>query len=293
MSKKLSIITINWNNADGLRKTMDSVVAQLTDDCEYIVVDGESEDGSPGVVETYRNYLAHWVSEPNAGIYGNMNKGIVRAQGDYCLFLNSGDWLADDVLARVIRECTGEDVIYFNTYLHYGEDRPTEELSYPPDLTMRSFFKRTIGHQSTLIRRELFERYGLYNENNRIHSDYEFWIRAIIAEDCTCRYVSIPLAYYDMGGRSSRPNPQTAQEIASIQARYLPRRILADYDYWYRQERDMEVLLWYRRHKVLNGLLVFVYKVIKNLSRLSGKSAKKNLPVIPTPREPKVTPQIG
>lgn len=273
MPIKLSIITINWNNADGLRKTISSVVPQLTEECEYIVVDGESEDESAGVIEEYKKYITHRVSEPNAGIYGNMNKGIKRAKGEYCLFLNSGDWLNENILSRVVRECRGEDILYFNTFLSYNDSGFTE-LSYTPELTMRSFYKRTIGHQSTLIRRELFENYGHYNENNRIHSDYEFWIKTIISENCSCRYVNVPLSYYDMGGRSSKPNPHTAQEIEAIQSRYLPKRVLADYEYWYRWEREMEIMVWYKKHKVLYGFLVVAYKIMKNLGRGAARLNK-------------------
>ncbi|MGK0307850.1 MAG: glycosyltransferase involved in cell wall biosynthesis, partial [Urechidicola sp.] len=92
----ISIITINYNDAVGLKKTMASVLEQTYEDIEYIVIDGGSTDGSKAYIELYHKDLAYWVSEPDQGIYHAMNKGIDQATGDYLLFLNSGDWLVDN-----------------------------------------------------------------------------------------------------------------------------------------------------------------------------------------------------
>ena len=93
---KLSIITINLNNAQGLEKTIKSVVSQTYSDYEYIIIDGASTDGSVDVIQEYRNKITYWVSEPDTGIYNAMNKGILKATGEYCQFLNSGDILVDN-----------------------------------------------------------------------------------------------------------------------------------------------------------------------------------------------------
>ncbi|MBD2700682.1 glycosyltransferase [Spirosoma sp. BT702] len=267
MPKKLSIITINWNNAAGLRQTLESVTSQLTSDCEYVVIDGNSDDGSQNVIREYADRLTYWQSEPKAGIYADMNKGIAKATGEYCLFLNAGDWLVNDVLPKAVNECTGEDVIYFNTYLSYDNTR-IEALRYSPTLTMRNFFKSTIGHQSTLIKRELFNRYGMYDETLRLHGDYAFWLKSIILENATCKYVNKFLSYYDMGGQTANPNEYTLQEVSTVLSQSLPKRVLDDYDYWHKRERELEILVWYKNQKMLYGGLVFLYKVVKNLHRL-------------------------
>ncbi|GAB3961654.1 glycosyltransferase family 2 protein [Spirosoma harenae] len=267
MQKKLSIITINWNNATGLRQTIESVTSQLTSHCEYIVIDGNSDDGSQEVIKEYTSYITYWQSEPKAGIYSDMNKGIARATGEYCLFLNSGDWLNKGILKEAISECTGEDIIYFNTYLSYDNNR-FEAVRYSPALTMRSFFKHTIGHQSTLIKRVLFSRHGMYDETLHLHADYAFWIKSIILENATYKYVNKFLAYYDMNGQSSQSNKYTIQEISTVLDQSLPKRVLADYDYWHKREREMEILAWYKNQKVLYTMLVFFYKVVKKLRKL-------------------------
>lgn len=92
---KLSIITVNLNNCDGLRRTIDSVVSQTFTDFEWIVIDGGSTDCSRELMEQYKDHFAFWCSEPDNGIYNAMNKGIVHANGEWLLFLNSGDWLAE------------------------------------------------------------------------------------------------------------------------------------------------------------------------------------------------------
>ena len=268
MGKKLSIITINWNNADGLRRTIESVVTQSNREYEYIIIDGRSDDDSLAIIRSYEDKITYWISENKEGIYADMNKGILRATGEYCLFLNSGDWLCENVLSQAIKECNGEDIIYFNTYLSYDNGGRFEELRYPDSLTMRSFFKRTINHQSTLIKRNLFAKYGIYNEDFKIHSDYEFWIKAIIVGNSSCKYVDRFLAYYDMGGRSSKLDRNSLMEIDSILNHYLPIRVIDDYKYWYTKEIDMEILVWYRNKRVIYYILVFVYKVVKNIGKI-------------------------
>jgi glycosyltransferase involved in cell wall biosynthesis len=88
---KLSVITINYNNAIGLRKTIESVVNQTFRDYEYIIIDGGSTDGSVDVIKEYADKIDYWVSEPDKGIYNAMNKGVAAAHGEYTNFLNSGD----------------------------------------------------------------------------------------------------------------------------------------------------------------------------------------------------------
>ena len=102
---QLSIITINRNDAQGLEKTLESIwKKQSFKDFEHIIIDGASTDNSINIIKKYASHLSYWVSEPDKGIYNAMNKGIIKAKGNYLLFLNSGDWLENDILARVFKE---------------------------------------------------------------------------------------------------------------------------------------------------------------------------------------------
>lgn len=108
---KLSIITVNLNNKDGLQKTIDSVISQTFKDFEWIVIDGGSTDGSKELIEKYQESISYWVSEPDSGIYNAMNKGI-RIGGGYIIFLNSGDYLFNSrSLEDSLKFCKGYDII--------------------------------------------------------------------------------------------------------------------------------------------------------------------------------------
>ena len=112
---RLSVITINMNNRKGLERTIKSVVCQIFADFEYIVIDGASVDGSADVIREYADKIHYWISEPDTGIYNAMNKGILQAKGDYCLFLNSGDALyTTTVLEEVFNQNFSEDIIIGN-----------------------------------------------------------------------------------------------------------------------------------------------------------------------------------
>ena len=112
---KLSIVTINKNNCKGLRDTMESIVSQTSKDFEYIVVDGASTDGSVEVIREFASKFGvgmKWVSEPDGGIFSAMNKGLGMAEGDYCLFLNSGDSLYDEnVVGKFMDFGCQEDIV--------------------------------------------------------------------------------------------------------------------------------------------------------------------------------------
>src|SRR6476620_8472507 len=114
MNKKISIITINYNDKEGLKKTIESVISQTFKDFEFLVIDGNSSDGGKDVLEQYKAHIDYCVSEPDTGVYNAMNKGIRAATGDFVLFLNSGDLLyKNDILGRVNASIDNEYGIYY------------------------------------------------------------------------------------------------------------------------------------------------------------------------------------
>jgi glycosyltransferase involved in cell wall biosynthesis len=197
---KLSIITINFNNAAGLQKTIDSVVMQSYTDYEYIIIDGGSTDGSVDVIKRYADKIAYWVSERDKGIYNACNKGILQAKGEYCLFLHSEDVLLQpDGLEHVFSQNPSEDIVYCDV------DRSIGVKIHPDKLTLLFFFKSTINHQSVFIRRSLFSTYGLYKEDYKHFSDKDFYLKALIKGQCSYRHIPYILIRYDMGGVSRNP----------------------------------------------------------------------------------------
>lgn len=149
---KLSIITVNRNNTEGLRKTIESVVSQTYTDFEYIIIDGASTDGSVDIIKEYADRITYWVSEPDNGIYNAMNKGILKAKGEYLQFLNSGDWLTNnDVLKYVFDLRRDEDVLYGDEFLFYNINKIVRK-AYPQKLTFYDLFVGSISHEGSFYK---------------------------------------------------------------------------------------------------------------------------------------------
>lgn len=178
MCKKLTIITINYNNLEGLRRTVESVVNQTWQELEYIVIDGGSIDGSAAYIESQNENIDYWVSEPDNGIYNALNKGVQKATGEYLLFLNSGDhFYSDKVLANNVHHLSNHDIIAFDIHmLGLGHDFIHK---HPDELLFSFLFEETFAHQSVVIRSTLFDTVGLYDENLKIVADWKFFIHAI------------------------------------------------------------------------------------------------------------------
>jgi len=197
---KLSIITVNLNNAAGLQKTIESVVKQTFIDYEFIIIDGESTDGSVDIIKQYADKITYWGSQPAKGIYNAMNKGIIQAKGEYCHFLNSADCIIQsDGLEYVFSKNPVEDLVYFDVQYTDKTVRLHNER-----LTLEYFFRRTINHQSVFFKRSLFSTYGLYSEEYRIFSDLDYYLRTIIKEQCSYQYIPYLLVNYNLDGMSRR-----------------------------------------------------------------------------------------
>ena len=239
----LSIITINYNDAEGLRKTLASVAAQTYRDIEHIIVDGGSADGSVDIIREYESanslnpnpLILHWSSERDKGIYDAINKGIRKATGEYIQILNSGDLLAsNDVIAQIvekIKENNYPEMLYGNAV---DMDNGKRLSSHGPGIeySLLSLYKATYPHDSTYFKRELFssQRYGLYDENLKIVSDWKWYLQAVGLGDLKPIYVDIDVALFDVHGISSTNKELDAQERRKVLEEVLPPAILADYD---------------------------------------------------------------
>ncbi|MBF4465656.1 glycosyltransferase family 2 protein [Flavobacterium sp. LC2016-12] len=199
---KLTIITINYNNLNGLKKTVESVVNQTWQEFEYIVIDGGSKDGSADYIERHSDKIDYWISEPDNGIYNAMNKGIAKANGEYLLFLNSGDHFYDNAtLYENHHKINNFDLIYFN--ILYVDQKESKNVSYPDILDFSFFYTGTLCHQSTIIKKELFDIVGLYDEDLKIVADWKFFILALFKFNCSYQKVNKTLATYYLDGLSS------------------------------------------------------------------------------------------
>lgn len=245
MSPRLSIVTVNLNNRTGLDLTVESVVSQTYRDFEFIVVDGGSTDGSVEVIRKNEAAITRSVSEKDSGIYEAMNKGIRLATGEYCLFLNSGDWLvAPDVLARVFGPAwPAKDIVYGDHQTQRGR------YSYPPRISLGTLFTSSIGHNVAFIRRRLFEQCGYYNENLRIAADWEFFITAFVLHNCTYQHIDTMVSFFDESGVSS--SEAGGHILRREREETLRRLVPALYHDYVEHARDKDELGYYRESRLV------------------------------------------
>lgn len=199
---KLSIITINLNNKEGLCKTIESVISQTCKDFEWIIIDGGSTDGSKELIEKYSEHINFWISEPDKGIYNAMNKGIKNANGEYLLFLNSGDYLYNsEVLFNVIPFLKGKD-------FYLGNEKCGNNIISYNNLNLETLFftlsESSLCHQSTFIKKNIFKKYGYYREDYSIVSDWIFYYTSIIMGKATLEKLNFLVAVFDTNGKSQQ-----------------------------------------------------------------------------------------
>lgn len=231
---QLSIITINLNNSNGLYNTIKSVVEQTYKNYELIVIDGGSTDNSKDIIEQFSEQISFWVSEKDTGIYNAMNNGIRKAKGEYCLFLNSGDWLFN---SNVLEDCinTGfkEDFVYGHQLIEQDGKFIEDFCLDVQYITLGSLIKSHIPHQCTFIKRDLFYKIGFYNEENKIVSDWEFIILCVCKHNCSIRRINVFMTVYNKNGISNNNIFAEFQleERKKAMYKHFP-LIIPDYEYF-------------------------------------------------------------
>lgn len=294
---KLSIITINRNNAAGLRKTMESVFSQTYRDFEYIVVDGASTDGSVEVIKEFEQKFnpslqgeelcsiegpvdVHrtnkwvgfftWISEPDTGIYNAMNKGIEIAEGKrvvnsfnrsersecenkvikdgYVLMLNSGDYLVDEhVIERIIPELDGTEIIQGNNIEEREKKKCRNRGCDKSEISIFDILKGNFLHQASFCKKDLFEKFGYFDESYRSSADTKFFMVCLGRHDATFRYVDLDITNYDLTGISADESEKWVRcredEFDRIINEVFSKRI-----YSFVQENDKKVRLYNNLH---------------------------------------------
>lgn len=268
MSLQLTIITINFNNTPGFRKTIESVVNQTSKDFEYIVIDGGSTDDTVDIINRYaiirtpsknnegkafipcswrsspEGIEGGFLSEPDKGIYHAMNKGIRLARGKYLHFLNSGDWLADNnVVKNMLNEITSPSSKGANSEL--GPDilvgnvisvRPDGKVRYNrnnKEVSFFTFYRGTLQHTSAYIRKDLFDQYGLYDETLKIVADWKWYLIVAGLNKANVQFTDTYVTYFDTTGISSTQFDLDKSERRKVIEELLPSPVLADYDNYY------------------------------------------------------------
>ena len=264
---KLSIITINRNNAQGLKKTMQSVVEQTSNDIEYIVVDGASTDESVDIIKSFADQrLIRWVSERDNGIYNAMNKGIGMAQGEYVMILNSGDYLATPQVIEQMNEKLVDkgqpDILYGNMIKIWPDGKTRRDYQLSVNYSLFDFYQSTLNPDGTYIRRSLFQQFGPFDETMKICSDWAWMLKTIGLGGVKPSRVNIDTLYFDMTGvsESGERSRQTIQkERRQVLQQTLPAPVLADYD---RFAADITLMRRIHRHPWAFRLVRFLERCL-------------------------------
>jgi glycosyltransferase involved in cell wall biosynthesis len=212
---KLSVITVNFNNSAGLRNTVESVIAQSFNDLEFLIIDGGSTDGSIEVIKQFEDKITYWVSEADRGIYHAMNKGIIKAKGEYLLFLNSGDFLVSkDIITDIFSINCESDLIMGNLVT-----KDNYEIKLDFSINFANIWKYGAHHQAMFIKRKLFEQIGFYNENGDITADWQFLMLVLFKFKKKFTYLDKIISVYDMHGISA--NPVNRNRIAAEKKKFM------------------------------------------------------------------------
>lgn len=268
---KLTIITINRNNAEGLAKTLKSINQQTCKNFEHVVVDGASTDNSVDVIRQYEDasIMRVWISEPDSGIYNAMNKGIRMASGEYLQFLNSGDMLAGDNVVSDMLQALEENhypsILYGNMLKDKVKGKVIRDRCFEgQEITFLGFYKGTLNHSPAYIRKELFHKYGMYDETLKIVSDWKWYLQAIVLGGVKPIYTDIDVSIFDMNGISETNKELERRERKLVLENLIPATILADYEQYSFPIEQMKRL---KRH-------AWAYKLVWFLERMLFKCEK-------------------
>lgn len=218
----LTIITVCYNIKDEIERTCKSIAGQTWRDFEWIVVDGGSTDGTVEILNKYKKQMSVFISEKDNGIYNAMNKGIKLAKGKYLNFMNGGDMFdSDNTLEKVFKNREYDaDVLYGDDKL-IKSNGEMKVRHFPAHVDKKFFIERSLCHQSSFIKRDLFEKYGMYNENFRIVSDWEKWI-VFMDNNCVFQHLDLVVGVFASGGVSSTMSPLHVREREEVHRKYYP-----------------------------------------------------------------------
>ena len=198
---KVSIVTVCYNSAKTIERTIKSVAGQDYRDIEYIIIDGGSTDGTLDIIDRYKDKISVLVSEPDEGIYYAMNKGIARATGDIIGFINSDDWYADGAIVVIVEAFskTDADIVYGKfVEVKNGVYREVKNGNLD-DICLDMVF----GHPATFVKIDFLRKHP-FDVSYRIAADYAFFLTMYFQKKCFHQIDNI-IAYYRTGGTSSHP----------------------------------------------------------------------------------------
>jgi glycosyltransferase involved in cell wall biosynthesis len=214
-SPLITVITVNYNNATALEKTVRSVITQNYTPLEYIVIDGASDDGSTDVIKRYETKITKWISEQDSGIYHAMNKGIGMATGEWICFLNCGDIFVDNgsvgkVAEEIVSGSENTSIVYGNILISQSDGTHREKPAKEPCNLHRMFF----CHQSAFVKTGILRRY-LFDEHYKMSADLKFFKQCYYGGHLF-RHLNFPVVIYDMSGISNTSREKGLRENIAV-----------------------------------------------------------------------------
>ena len=205
---KISIITVVWNGVNTIQNTIDSVLAQTYKNVEYIIIDGDSSDGTIEVIKSYGNKISKFISEPDRGLYDAMNKGINMATGDIIGILNSDDFYVDNnVIEQVVKEFNNRnvdsvfaDLIYVNQNNINKVIRYFDSGQFKPSLFAYGLMP---AHPTFFVKREIYEKYGKFRTDLKNAADFDLLVRFLYVNQSPYHYIDKVIIIMRMGGAST------------------------------------------------------------------------------------------
>ncbi|MCB9223984.1 MAG: glycosyltransferase family 2 protein [Crocinitomicaceae bacterium] len=204
---KVSIITVSFNASKTIRDTIESVISQKGVDIEYILVDGNSTDGTQDIIRSYGEKISKFISEPDNGIYDGMNKGVSLASGDIIGILNADDVYAYDEVLKDIISVFKSDVegVYADLVYVAEDDLSKVKRTWVSKSYVHGSFRKgwMPPHPTFFVKREVYEKYGSYTLQLRSAADYEFMLRVIHKNEIKVGYLNKVIVRMRVGGTSN------------------------------------------------------------------------------------------
>lgn len=259
---KISVITVCYNAAKDIGRTMHSVLNQTFPNIEYLIIDGGSKDNTVKEANQisldYPNIEVKISSEPDYGIYDAMNKGIKKATGEWLIFMNAGDvFVSNNVLEEFNSYLSDDiDILRGNIVRIYDKFKAVSQGIISQDPTLMDMISGSFHHQACLIRRALFMKYGLYSTNYRLCSDWKFFFDCVVLHHVKTKYVNYTVAAFRMDGASSNNTKKYENESRAYLVSLYGEEIVD----------CLNELKFYRRYKLFRILFTVYNKFRNNLN---------------------------
>jgi glycosyltransferase involved in cell wall biosynthesis len=247
----ISIITVSLNSSKTIEKTILSVLNQTYKNIEYIIIDGDSTDGTIDIIKKYQDRISYWKSEKDDGIFDAMNKGTHLAHGVYLNFMNSDDYFFNDtIIEESLPYLNGQnDIVYGNMEVRYKNFKFIKEESKPKYLWMGP-----VNHQSSFIKKETLDKYK-YNTKNKLLADYEFFLNVYYSKGKILKIKKI-IASYSSEGISGQNNDQVIIDSHKTISKFK-KNIIINLYYEFLKSKPLI-------KKILPGFIFKIFKKIIN-----------------------------